>query len=199
MSQEGGISPRRASRYVLPLLSDSSNPNSSLFFSISSPMRQRIFSRCEACILRHVPFSNELRAARTARSTSSGPASGTVVSCSPVAGFITGIVLPEAASSYFPLMKSFRGFRALVKVAVSMDNPYSGRSRKSASSWSHGFIEPLMQLIDDSALSLIPVLLPLPQGSRQASAFCACPWKGEAGATLPLRRQYPSPRSYWEA
>ena len=55
-------------------------------------MRQIMRSRAETSILRHTPLSKARRAARTARSTSSALASGTVVSCSPVAGFITGML-----------------------------------------------------------------------------------------------------------
>ena len=83
-------------------------------------MRQMILSRCETFILRQKPFSNARRAAFTARSTSSGPASGTVVSCSPVAGFRTGMVLRDTAASHFPSMKSLNGFRACLTSVVFM-------------------------------------------------------------------------------
>ena len=65
--------------------------------------------RSAGFILLHGPASNAARAAVTARSTSSGPASATAQIGSSVAGFTVVKVRPEAASTFSPLMMSFPG------------------------------------------------------------------------------------------
>ena len=74
-------------------------------------MRQMIRPRSDGVMRPHGPSSNAVRAARTARSMSSASPSATVASVSPVAGFGVSNVLPEAASTHWPLMKSLRGGR----------------------------------------------------------------------------------------
>jgi hypothetical protein len=65
-----------------------------------------------------------LRAAATARSTSSALDSGASAIASPVAGLTTCSVAPSAGSTKSPSMK----FWSLVAVAVAMDRgPFSSR------------------------------------------------------------------------
>ena len=56
----------------------------------------------------HGPSSKARRAARTARSMSSASPSATVASISPVAGFGVSNVRPDAASTHWPSMNSWR-------------------------------------------------------------------------------------------
>src|SRR5262245_8508518 len=75
-----------------------------------SPSFHRIFCRSAGLIFGHGPPSNAARAAWTARSTSSTPASATAQIGSSVAGFMVVMVRPEAASTASPLMMSLAGF-----------------------------------------------------------------------------------------
>src|SRR5215831_812157 len=63
--------------------------------------------RSAALILRQGPPSNALRASFTAKSTSTLSASAIWQISSPVAGFVVGKLLPEAASTQRLLMSSF--------------------------------------------------------------------------------------------
>src|SRR5262245_138952 len=93
----------------LPLSSVSSRASSSAFWSTRSPSFHRTRERSIGFIFAHGP-SNAARAARTARSTSSAPASATVVMGSSVAGFVVVSGAPEAASTASPLMIRRPGF-----------------------------------------------------------------------------------------
>src|SRR6266481_8989587 len=87
------------------------------------------FPRCAALIFRHGPLSNAARAAATALSTSAASASATCVITSPVEGLLVGKVFPEAASTHFPLIKSFVAdtftLGSITVVAVAMVVPPS--------------------------------------------------------------------------
>src|SRR5277367_6864738 len=65
--------------------------------------------RSDGVIRLQGPSSNALRAAATARLTSSASPSAIRASVSPVAGLGVSNVLPDAASVHCPLMNSFRG------------------------------------------------------------------------------------------
>src|SRR6202790_832467 len=65
--------------------------------------------RSDGVILLHGPSSKARRAARTARLMSSTSPSAMLARVSPVAGLGVSNVLPEAASTHCPLMKSCRG------------------------------------------------------------------------------------------
>src|SRR5438067_11018335 len=60
--------------------------------------------RSLAASLRHGPFSNALRAALTARSTSALSASATWQISSPVVGLMVGNALPETLPTHLPPM-----------------------------------------------------------------------------------------------
>jgi len=62
--------------------------------------------RSDGVMRSHGPSSNAFRAAATARLTSSASPSAMWASVAPVAGLGVSNVLPEAASAYWPLMKS---------------------------------------------------------------------------------------------
>src|SRR5690349_17839234 len=100
---------RRDSKIGLPLSSVSNRAISSAFWSTRSPSFQSARERSIGFILPHGP-SSAARAAFTARSTSSTPASATVVMISSVAGFVVWNVAPDAASTASPLMMSRPGF-----------------------------------------------------------------------------------------
>ena len=102
----------------IPLSRVSSCANSVALSSIMSPTCHNTLARSAGGKSRQTPRSNDLRAASTARSTSSAPASATLASRSPVAGSRVSKVLPLAASTHFPPMKSFLGW-LLRKVATS--------------------------------------------------------------------------------
>ena len=93
----------------LPLSSVSKRASSSACASTRSPSFHNTRARSMGFILAHGP-SSAARAARTARSTSSAPASATVVMGSSVAGFTVVNVAPLAASTASPLMMSRPGF-----------------------------------------------------------------------------------------
>src|SRR4029077_12863780 len=78
----------------------------------------RILPRWRGFISAQGPDSKDARAAATARSRSSLPASATSASVSPVAGLAVAKRLPEADGTNSPLMKrSVRRFR-VVSVAI---------------------------------------------------------------------------------
>ena len=72
------------------------------YFPMQEEKDHRVYGASDGAIRGHGPSSNALRAASTARFTSSTSASGTCVSTSPVAGLYTGNVLPEAAATKRP-------------------------------------------------------------------------------------------------
>src|ERR1700733_6244070 len=103
MSTASGTSATLATENGLPLSSDSISANSSRLASSRSASFQISCPRCEVDSLRlQGPSSKALRAAVTARSTSSLSASGTRAITSPVAGLYTGKVLPDAARTKRP-------------------------------------------------------------------------------------------------
>src|SRR5215207_6284034 len=109
------ISPR-APPIGLPTLRLSSQASSSLFFLIRSASLARERPRLPAAQLAQpLRSSNALRAAATARSTSSRPPSGAVAIVRPVAGSMTSNVWPSAASTASPPMS----IRAAVGAAGS--------------------------------------------------------------------------------
>ena len=76
-------------------------------------MFQRIFSFFDGSMPRQVFFSKLARAAATARSTSHASPSGTVVSSSPVAGFMTSMVLPLVGVFPASVDEQFAGVQLL--------------------------------------------------------------------------------------
>ena len=94
----------------MPLSRASSWANSSALSSIMSPTRHSALARSAGGRSRHTPLSNDLRAAATARSTSSALPSATLASTSPVAGSSVSNVLPLAESTHRPPMNSFFGW-----------------------------------------------------------------------------------------
>ena len=99
LSAENGISSREAMR-GLPTLTDSSCASSSACPSITSASEWRSSERSFGVFASHSGAA--ACAASTARSTSSAPQRGTSAIVSPVAGAITSIVSPEAASANSP-------------------------------------------------------------------------------------------------
>jgi hypothetical protein len=83
----------------LPMSSVSSSANSTLWRSISDARRCSFFLRSTGEALAQEPSSNARRPAATARSTSSGPHSLTLVRIRPSIGLTQSKVLPEAAST----------------------------------------------------------------------------------------------------
>ena len=84
-----GISSRITDASGLPTFSDSSRPISSACPSMASARASIMAWRSPGVVSNHVS-SNALRAAATARSTSSSDARGVSAMVSPVAGFTTG-------------------------------------------------------------------------------------------------------------
>src|SRR6516225_2508566 len=124
MSAAGFMSPPRAPFKVLPVFRDSSIANSSRCLVMRSPIRQRSFERSDAFIFGQGPLSKARRAALTARSTSSARPRSTVVSISPVAGFMTSIVLPETHPSDLLSIQSRPGLMACcMELASISDSP----------------------------------------------------------------------------
>src|SRR5580765_5132555 len=103
------MSTKRDSKMGLPLSSVSRRASSSACASTRSPSFHSARERSMGLSFAHGP-SSAARAARTARSTSSAPASATVVIGSSVAGFTVVNVAPDAASTASPLMMSRPGF-----------------------------------------------------------------------------------------
>src|SRR5690242_4233673 len=99
LSAENGISSREAMS-GLPTLTDSSCASSSACSSITSASLCRSSERSFGVFASHSGAA--ACAASTARSTSSAPQRGTSAIGSPVAGAITSIVSPEAASASSP-------------------------------------------------------------------------------------------------
>src|SRR5215475_2332057 len=99
LSAENGISSREAMS-GLPTLADSSCASSSACSSITSASLWRSSERSFGVFSSHSGAA--ACAASTARSTSSAPQRGTSAIVSPVAGAITSIVSPEAASAGSP-------------------------------------------------------------------------------------------------
>src|SRR5262249_10579627 len=103
----------------LPLSSVSSRASSSACWSTRSPSVHSTRERSIGLSFAHGP-SSAARAALTARSTSSGPASDTVVMGSSVAGFTGVHVAPEAAPTASPSMISRPGFTGANVSAISI-------------------------------------------------------------------------------
>jgi 3-hydroxy-3-methylglutaryl CoA synthase len=101
-----GKSAARATAYGLPLSHASSSASSSACFSTKSASLYIRTPRCAADILRQALFSNAKRAAATALSTSAASASATCVIASPVEGLMVAKVLPDTASTHFPLINN---------------------------------------------------------------------------------------------
>src|ERR1044071_4328638 len=102
------MSTKRDSKIGLPLSSVSRRASSSACASTRSPSFQSRRERSMGLSFAHGP-SSAARAARTARSTSSAPASATVVMGSSVAGFTVVNVAPDAASTATPSIMSRPG------------------------------------------------------------------------------------------
>ncbi len=102
LSAENGISSRDAIS-GLPTFSDSSCASSSACSSITSASLCRSSERSFGVESSH--SGSAFLAASTARSTSSALQLGTSAIVSPVAGLITSIVSPEAASTHSPPTK----------------------------------------------------------------------------------------------
>src|SRR6185436_13355948 len=115
----------RDSKIGLPLSRVSSRAISSACARIKSPSFQRMRWRSAGRIFGQGPLSNAARAARTARSTSSGPALATVQIGSSVAGLYVVKVSPEAASTVSPLMTSLAGCTG-ASVSVMIEPPLEG-------------------------------------------------------------------------
>src|SRR5262245_37474799 len=109
----------RASKIGLPLSSVSRRASSSACSSTRSPSFHSTRERSIGFIFAHGPLKAAW-AALTARSTSSGPASATVVIGSSVAGFTVVNVAPEAASTALPSMISRPGFTGANVSAISI-------------------------------------------------------------------------------
>ena len=99
LSAEKGISSREAMS-GLPTFADSSCASSSACSSMTSASACRSSDRSLGAFSSHSGAA--FFAASTARSTSSAPQRGTSAIVSPVAGAITPIVSPEAASTSSP-------------------------------------------------------------------------------------------------
>ena len=84
----------------LPLSMLSSSANWSARAVMPSAIRQIIRCRSAGVVVGHGPSSNARRAARTARSTSSGPLCGTVVMTCSVAGSTVSNRRPETDSTH---------------------------------------------------------------------------------------------------
>src|SRR5579864_5575990 len=103
LSVENGISSREAIS-GFPTLRDSSCASSSAFASSTSASLCSSSERSLGVVSSHA--GRAFCAASTARSTSSAPQAGTSAMTSPVAGLITSIVSPEAASTNSPPMNA---------------------------------------------------------------------------------------------
>ncbi len=88
----------------MPMSRVSSRPSSSTWASSRSANRKSTFARWIGD--RRPQSSNARAAARTARSTSSAPASATVRNTSPVAGLVESNVRPDAAATRAPSITS---------------------------------------------------------------------------------------------
>ncbi len=102
LSAENGISSRDAIN-GLPTLSDSSCASSSAFCSSTSASLCKSSERIFGVASSH--SGSAFAAAATARSTSSALPFGTSAMTSPVAGLMTSIVSPDAASTHSPPAK----------------------------------------------------------------------------------------------
>ena len=118
-----GISTWRDSKMGLPLSRVSSVPNSSLYLSTRSPIFQRIFARSAALISAQGPEVNAARAAATAASASGSPASASIVSVSPVAGFIGGKSFAGCGVDPLAADKKFSGFGLYLRGASHSFRP----------------------------------------------------------------------------
>ena len=117
LSAQKGISSRDAMS-GLPTLSDSSWASSSTLSSRTSASLCRSSERSFGVTSSQV--SSVVLAAATARSTSPAPHLGTPAITWPVAGLITSIVSPEAASLHSPPMKHWYSvFVALIESSCS--------------------------------------------------------------------------------
>src|SRR5581483_4814872 len=125
LSAENGISSREAIS-GLPTFRDSSCASSSAFSSSTSASLWRSSDRSFGVASSHA--GSALAAASTARSTSSAPHRGTSAIVSPVAGLITSIVSPEAASTHSPPMKHL-----YVSVVVLIGPSYGRPVRENVS------------------------------------------------------------------
>ena len=101
----------------LPTLADSSFDSSGLADSILAAQSQSILLRSPGVVCDH--SSNAARAAATAASTSATPPLGTWAMTSSVAGLMTGVVSPVAASAHSPLM-NIRGRAAVSVMTVTL-------------------------------------------------------------------------------
>src|SRR5579884_3750117 len=118
----------RVSLIALPLSRDSSSVSAARCSSISSAIRQSKRARSGGETRPHGP-SNADRAALTARSTSTGPASATEIHGSPVLGSIDSNVAPSLADAQPPSMNNpsapeavrAGASRSIVGAAVDMD------------------------------------------------------------------------------
>ena len=143
LSAENGISSREAMS-GLPTLTDSSCASSSACSSITSASEWRSSERSFGVFSSHSGAA--ACAASTARSTSSAPQRGTSAIVSPVAGAITSIVSPDAASASSPPIRILYWVVVVLMLPSLLRPPLSRQQR----------------------LRLSP--LPLRDGSRQCRA-----------------------------
>src|ERR1700749_3013616 len=121
LSAENGISSREAIS-GLPTLTDSSCDSSSACSSITSASLWRSSERSFGVFSSH--SGAVAWAASTARATSSAPQRGTSAIVSPVAGAITSIVSPEAASASSPPIRILYCVVVVLMVPPCSDRRY---------------------------------------------------------------------------
>src|SRR3954447_8966741 len=121
LSAENGISSREAMS-GLPTLTDSSCASSSACSSSTSASLWRSSQRSFGVFSSHSGAA--ACAASTARSTSSAPQRGTSAIVSPVAGAITSIVSPEAASAKSPPIRILYCVAVVLMVPPCLDRWY---------------------------------------------------------------------------
>ena len=108
----------------LPVWLDSSRPSSSALASMMSAILSSARLRVWGVVSDQV--SKAFAAASTARSTSAAADAGTVATTSPVAGFSTSSVSPDAASTHWPPMNCWY---ALTGMRVSVTGASMARRR----------------------------------------------------------------------
>ena len=104
----------RESLIGLPISIDSSKASSSVYFSTKWAKLIKVFLRCTGELSDHTPLSNTFREIATARLISSASHSATWAITRPSAGLMQSKVLPEAASTYLPLIK------ACVRICIAL-------------------------------------------------------------------------------
>ena len=190
LSMDPARSKSRAIRRVLPVLRASSSASSAPCSSMRSAIRSRTAARSAGSARDHEPSANARRAAMTARSTSTGPPSGTRAMGRDVAGSTTSIHRPDAAPADAPSIHiglsatlasvSVMVSLSVLRVPVSLPRPRARRGRPvmAARKWPGVDAGPLARVRD-----------PGRRGARGGRAYGAV-WKTSlpsiAGETVPL-------------